>query len=73
MMNEKHAKAILEKILEWYASGETAPQAGALVFDDDFTFKEHVQAALAGAPLDITQDPFYRAGGGPAKEVLSKH
>jgi len=47
-MNPEHAKQILEALAEWYESGDSGPMRGSLLFEDDRTLYEHIQAALGG-------------------------
>jgi len=44
----KHALEILTRLAEWYREGEVGPQAGSLLFEDERTLQEHIEAALAG-------------------------
>lgn len=44
------ASKVLDKLHEWYAATDNGPNAGALLFEDDRTLREHIAEAI-GAEL----------------------
>lgn len=67
-MDTKHAKAILEALADFNKDGGANAHVSfaALLFDDDRTLGEHIEAALAGLPLEDGQEgiaALYEVGG----------
>ena len=50
-------RKILEAIQEFFRDGETA-HAGSLLFEDDYTLREHINFVLAGVPLEAHDREF---------------
>lgn len=54
---------ILQALDAWYQEGENGPVAGALLFSDDRTLKEHIREALnCATPVHCLNGPCRIAG-----------
>jgi hypothetical protein len=67
-MNKDHAKDILEALAEWFDSSDAGPNAGSLLFADDLTLSEHINAALGGIPNKNEADARYNK---PARKIAT--